>query len=457
MRYVSSQMIETWDRFTQFVNENMQSDLLLHVIPLHDSIHSAINPPCLLFIRSLTLGKTYYYGFDHPDVKTPTPVNHTQMIDMLSRIGKTKWVIDKKSFLHMVPVENLLDIGMAEHNRSNQTFDLSEFETNAHTLIRRNFNLKPGYGKFVPLIKHLETFSELVETCEKIIKSAPIDDAFLKFNKLIIEPLTEVERHGLAIDRNAYWEHFGDTFHTSDRVYTQYNFYTSTGRPSNRFGGINYAALNKEDGSRKAFVSRFGSSGKLVLMDYSTFHPRIISLLTDYPIPTSVDIYEYLAKLYFNKPVIDEGDIADAKQITFRQFFGGVEEKYQHIKYLSHMKDFIDSNWRHFNEHGYVETPIFKRRITDKHVQQPKPATVFNYIMQAVEGEISIPVLGDLNKFLANKKTQAVLYTYDSILFDYCLDDGLDLGEVRELMSIEGKFPTKVYVGDNYQDMELVS
>ena len=33
--------------------------------------------------------------------------------------------------------------------------------------------------------------------------------------------------------------------------YSEYNLFTSTGRPSNRFGGINFAALNKKDGSRE--------------------------------------------------------------------------------------------------------------------------------------------------------------------------------------------------------------
>ena len=39
--------------------------------------------------------------------------------------------------------------------------------------------------------------------------------------------------------------------------YTEYNLYTSTGRPSNKFGGVNFAALNKEDGSRNSFVFIF--------------------------------------------------------------------------------------------------------------------------------------------------------------------------------------------------------
>jgi hypothetical protein len=216
--------------------------------------------------------------------------------------------------------------------------------------------------------------------------------------------------------------------------------------------------LNKDDGCRKAFVSRHGENGKLVLIDYSAFHPRIISLLTDYPIPAETDIYEYLARLYFNNPVVDETDIADAKLITFRQLFGGVETKYQHIKYLANLKNFIDYHWGFFNQNKYVETPMLKRKITDKHIKEPKPATVFNYILQAVEGEISIPILGEVNEFLRDKKTKAVLYTYDSILFDYCVEDGVRLmPKIREMMSFGGTFPTKVYVGDNYQDMELVA
>jgi hypothetical protein len=88
----------------------------------------------------------------------------------------------------------------------------------------------------------------------------------------------------------------------------------------------------------------------------------------------------------------------------------------------------------------------------------PKPATVFNYLLQAVEGEISIPLVGKINEYLRNKRSKAVLYTYDSILFDYSFDDGTDvLGEVRKIMSLDDTFPTKVYIGDNYHDMELLA
>ena len=50
--------------------------------------------------------------------------------------------------------------------------------------------------------------------------------------------------------------------------YTQYNSLTTTSRPSNTFGGINYA-LEKDGGVRDRFVSRFDEVNyiNLTLMD----------------------------------------------------------------------------------------------------------------------------------------------------------------------------------------------
>jgi hypothetical protein len=88
---------------------------------------------------------------------------------------------------------------------------------------------------------------------------------------LIIEALSETEQNGIFVDREKFIKHFEASPDKDDFVYSQYNIYTSTGRPSNRFGGINYSALNKEDGSRECFVSRFGTEGTMVLIDYTLF------------------------------------------------------------------------------------------------------------------------------------------------------------------------------------------
>jgi hypothetical protein len=234
--------------------------------------------------------------------------------------------------------------------------------------------------------------------------------------------------------------------------------YTATGRPSNHYNNVNYAALNHTDGTRSCFCSRYGENGRMVLIDYTTFHPRIISYLTKYDIPIETDIYEYLAKLYFHKKEVDETDVKNAKQLTFRQFFGGVEEEYSHIKYLANLKTFINEQWDFFNKNGYVLTPFFKRKITNKHILDPNPPKVFNYILQAIEGEISIPKVNDVLHYLRDKKTKAVLYTYDAVLYDFHKDDKYEtLKEIRRIMSYDGMFPMKTYIGSTYHDLKLVS
>jgi hypothetical protein len=58
-----------------------------------------------------------------------------------------------------------------------------------------------------------------------------------------------------------------------------------------------------------------------------------------------------------------------------------------------------------------------------------------------------------VNEYLRNKKTKAVLYTYDSLLFDFHKDDGSEvLEEIMNLMMVD-KFPIKTYAGESYGSM----
>jgi hypothetical protein len=238
-------------------------------------------------------------------------------------------------------------------------------------------------------------------------------------------------------------------------VYSQYNIYTSTGRPSNHFGGINYAALNKENGVRSCFTSRYGDAGRMVLIDYSAFHPRIICHLTNFDMDINEDIYKYLGELYFNRKVV-EYDMPEIKSITMRQLYGGVEERYENIKYFKNLKKFINDNWDFFKNHGYVLTPCFGRKITENHLKDSTPYKLFNYILQATETEVSLTVINCINRYLKNKKTKVALYTYDSLLLDFYKNDGETvLNDIMTIM-IGKKFPIKVFVGKSYESMTQI-
>jgi len=240
-------------------------------------------------------------------------------------------------------------------------------------------------------------------------------------------------------------------------VYSEYNLLTSTGRPSNRFGGVNYAALNKNDGSRNCFVSRYGNDGMLVMMDYNAFHPRLIAHLSNFHIDASENPYAYLAKYYFNKSILGDEDIAVSKGFTFTQIYGGIDKKWLHIPYFSKVQEYIDHRWKFFQENGYIETPKYGRKIKSCHIQDPTPNKLFNYILQAFETEMAVDVLGELITYLDGKKTIPILYTYDSILFDAHRDDKMVLIKRIKTIMEQGKFPVKVYVGKNYGDMKHIN
>jgi hypothetical protein len=136
-----------------------------------------------------------------------------------------------------------------------------------------------------------------------------------------------IERSGIRIDR----EEFQSRFHPIDGeyVYTQFNFKTLTGRPSNKFKGVNYAALNKENGDRKSFIPRndiFFLSWILVLIILLFW----LTWLVNYDFGEE-DIHMAFAEMY-------GVDYQKAKELTFKQMYGGVLSSIRSWSFLRRFK-----------------------------------------------------------------------------------------------------------------------
>ena len=445
-------MIETNVDFCKFLSD-CDGDWIVHVVPVEDGVHPADNTPSIIFIRVISTGRTYYYAWNHPD-SIPT-LSREEFVKTLSQKDNIKWALDRKAFNQMFRLQKVYDANLCYFIKKNEIFESYDFDTSAHGLIKRNSHEVRGINRIIPLMKHLEAFDDLCDAVKKTI--GKLDQSMLMVNDVILETLGQLESNGIYVDVEKFSKRFEVKPNAKGMVFSHYNIYTSTGRPSNRFGGVNYAALNSKDGTRECFTSRYGKDGRIVVVDYTTFHPRIVCKLTHYTIPADVDIYSYLARLYFQKKEVDDIDIKNSKQLTFRQFFGGVEEKYAHIKYLANLKNYINEQWAFFKSNGFVYTPFFKRKITDKHILEPDPPKVFNYILQAAEGEIAISRLMEVQKYLEPKKTRAVMYTYDAVLYDFHKDDGIQtLNKIREIMSFNGIFPMKTYIGNSYQSVKHI-
>jgi hypothetical protein len=424
--------------------------VVLWAIPSDEFLHPCVTDISAVFIKELVNGDTYCISFNHPDL-LPI-VDKKTFIDDINDFRDRKWVFDKKSFLQLLPVKKLLDFDLWMHLEKGHTLDKLSLETTAHKFVYRTKKECGDLNKVVPLLKHKEIFEKICSVVFETEKNI-LDEGYEKENEIVIETLADLESNGIYVNADCFSKHFNAKINPNGLVYSKYNVYTSTGRPSNHFDGVNYAALNKDDGSRSCFVSRYGKDGMMVLVDYSAFHPRIICRITHFPMDINEDIYKYLGEMYFQRKVT-EYDMDEIKSITMRQLYGGVEEKYENIKYFGNLKEFINMHWEEFKRNGFTRTPLFRRIITNKHLKDANPAKLFNYILQATETEIALSAVKVVNDYLKDKKTKAVLYTYDSLLFDFYKADGQKvLNDIMEIMTMCKRFPIKVYNGESYNSM----
>ncbi len=301
-------------------------------------------------------------------------------------------------------------------------------------------------NELISLYKHEEIAMELFDA----VWIKELQPGLDFYQNDLISSFHNIEKHGLKCDLNKFIERFGQSNgkHGS-YAYTEYNYYTTTGRPSNRFGGINYAALNKEDATREVFISR-NKNGLLVELDFNSYHPRLIATLIDYDFGVD-NAYEHLAKHYANTPTPTPKEIEEAKEMTFRQFYGGIQQQYLHIPFFKKVSNYTKYLWKTMKDSGHIQSPVSGRRIYKINHPDITPAVLFNYFIQMYETECNVIILKNIHKLLRGKITKPVLYTYDSILFDtleselpYLLDTVIP--ESIDLI----KFPVKVKKGYNY-------
>lgn len=442
---------------SMFTFDGYKNPIILWAIPSDEFLHPCVTDVSVVFIKNFYTKETRCFSFNNSDLSSVC--DKKTFVDELNKMDISNWVFDKKLFIQLLPnTKNLLDINLYHHFDSAKIINKEDFQTQAHKFIYRTKRNCGDLNKTIPLVKHKEMFEKMCDVFFKEVHTNFLDSytGYITTNELFVETLAELESNGIYVNSN-FSNYFNVKIPSNNLVHSQYNLYTNTGRPSNHFDGINYAALNKEDGVRNCFVSRHGNDGMMILMDYSAFHPRIICNLVNFPISIDQDLYKYLGEMYFHREPT-EYDMEEIKRITMRQLYGGVEEKYESINYFGGLKTFMNDYWEKFQKNGYIFTPIYHRLITSDHMKDANPNKLFNYILQSTESEIALTSTNLMNKYLRCKKTKAVLYTYDSLLFDFNKEDGIDtIKELMKIMKMSNRFPIKVYAGNSYGSLHQIA
>ena len=433
-------IIETKEQFNKFIKKYNESDSIVIPILVDSKLHPLNTTLSLLYIK-LIGGSDYILAFNHTEANL-LPIEYLFELNN----EKVKYTFNKKELNHIICWKNVVDINLCHYMKTNQSLYIDEMETNAHTYFNTTFYHKKNINRIIPILKHFEYCRELAKLLEK-----EIDEPFDKYNDDVIDVLTYIENSGVRvnpeyIDRSSY-RHL-----TKDgKLYTEYNIYTSTGRPSNRFGGINFSALNKTDDSRKALISRFGKDGVLVEFDFNSFHPRLIADMIGHKLPKG-SVYEYLSKFYGM-------GYEESKALTFKYLYGRIPyDVIQLIPFFDQVQTYIDDIWNAYKTNDFIESYIYNKRIYRKNLQDMSKNKLFNYSIQLMETERNMRMMNKLIPMLDSYKSKLILYNYDSLLFDFCMDDKLDfLRRIKNEIEENDKFPTRVSWGTDYKNMKDIT
>ena len=419
--------------------ELSQQQSEIFAIPIFADVHKhcAENTLSLLYLG--TKDKDFIIPINHPDSDIQFTIDQVEGI--LSKFSYI-YVNDKKEFLHAfkwgkTKSRKILDLNLAGWFATNRPADTTEISTTAHDFIERRYVSFPRVNTIIPIYKHLEKCRSVKENTLKRYGTDDIQQrqSYTRYNEDMLYILYAIESSGL---------------YTNSKIeYTQYNPYTSTGRPSNRYGGINYAALNKEDGSRDRFISRF-KDGKILEFDFDAYHIRLMAEVVGYKFPDS-PVHEYLGKHYFGKDKLTKKQYNESKGMTFKILYGGIPKEMRDIEFFGKVHKFTRDLWKKYKSEKFITTYLLQRRLHADNLTEMNAPKLFNYYLQALETESNVLILKEVFKVMSSYKSKLILYTYDSFTFDYDPSDREQFFvDIKNAM----KYPVKGQIGNTYNSLK---
>jgi hypothetical protein len=392
----------------------------VEVIPTSHNLHPVENEICALYIRPRDDSKGYIIPVNHSETINSTIEDCLKVLNSIENI----YVRDRKEFLHYFCIKHCYQPTPSPHTYIPQL-------TQAHTYIYNKYLNTQKLNTIVPIVKHYETCEQNYNNFKGEINPF-YNKAALVFNQL--------ERAGIKVDQSLFEQYFDKE--ANEFIYTQYNLNTLTTRPSNAFGGINFSTLNKDNGERNCFIPR---NDLFIEMDISAYHPTLLASLLDYDFG-DMDIHNSFAQMY-------GVDYAKAKEITFKQLYGGIWKEYKEIEFFKKTQAYIDDLWKQFETQGYIKCPISDHKFIKSEMEGMNPQKLLNYLLQNLETANNVLILWDIFKILRGKNTKLVLYVFDSFLFDMDENEQDILQEIINVFKTKN-LQTKIKKGTNYNNIK---
>lgn len=434
-------IVETEQQLQQLEYLNYK-DVFIHIITGNDYYHPKLVPTVGVFIKPIGL-EGFFIPIAHEEGFNVKEERISKLLDSY----QTKYTIDRKATLYHFNLNNVVDLSLKHSLTYHRQLENQVTDSTIDWFYNRH-QAKPDLNAIIPISILVRYCEKLYTTVEKTIKIHR-PSGFEFYNQTATNIFYLIEQSGVGIDTSKFTQIYtpnNPIYNIKhNTIYTKYNLNNTTTRPTNSFNSINFAALPKKQQHREVFKP---SNDFFVEYDFDGYHLRILADIVGYKIKEQ-SAHTYLAKKLFNKQQITDQEYNKAKQINFHAIYGNIPKKYENIVFFRMIRKYIDQLWEQYTNQGFVVNPISKFKLSNK-IQDTNPAKLMNYMMQSLETANNVIVLKRLLKYLNNKSTKIVLYTYDAFVLDFNKKDGKDtLTEIKSIMEQDGKYPTKFKYNTN--------
>ena len=421
------------DKLQELISDGAYVD----VISSNDLYHPKLASTVAVYIKDLQTQNGYIIPIAHDEgLNVPK-----ERIYELLKSCKTLYTPNKKDLLYHFNLQGAIDISLLYSMVKYERLEYAR-ETNTVNHFYNKFRDFHAINQIIPISK---LFEACEKTFDKLKEVLELDkpEGFEFYNTTATNVFFLLEQSGLGIHYDGFVEMFNPRNPlynvVNNTVLTSYNLYNVTSRPTNAFNSVNFAAIPKSEQHRKVFRPQ---NDKFVEFDFDGYHLRLLCDEIKHAL-TDESAHKQLARLYFDKDNITEEEYAEAKQINFHAIYGKIPEKWAHLPIFTKIANYIGDLWRRFEDDGKILAPI-SGKVFDRGLKDMHPQKLMNYVMQSLETSRNILILKDVLRFLKDKKTKLVLYTYDALLFDFDKSDGKEtLENLKEILESGGKFPVK--------------
>jgi len=263
-------------------------EAFVQVIAANDNYHPKLTRASLVYYNNYKKG--YVFVINHSEGFSLDIKLVEDFLNLHDRI----YLLDKKYHSYFLNLPKSIDVHFTCLDKDNVE---NSFECG--TPVHRDFYIKhtslQNVNEIIPISKHYEKCQCLYDMVKHYFGLEMDVDQ----QNAVIEAYKKVEDNGIKVDlscfRKQYEPQHNEYSIVGNTLYSWYNLYNLTGRPTNSFNGVHFLAIPKDKKFRECFVPK---NDFLVEFDFDAYHLRLISSLTGFELPKE-SMHVYLGRQYF--------------------------------------------------------------------------------------------------------------------------------------------------------------